>query len=146
MIDEKMIAGGFGLLVTVAGLFLLRHNVRNWRLQKSDPELDHFERRHLYKRFRRRVQTSATVACLGVAIALGGTVPLLQQNPLVTTIYWSVVILVTLWVILQALGDMLTTTAHSRAALARIREKQRELARQVAELKNQDSNGHKTTD
>ena len=67
------------------------------------------------------------------------------KNPLVPTFYWIAVLLLTLWVVLQGFGDMLTTATHARASLARVRRKRRELEKEISELQSRRSNGDPTS-
>ena len=50
----------------------------------------------------------------------------------------------TAWVIVQALGDMLSTGAHAKASLSQVRAKQRELERQLEDYKSRRGNGRHT--
>jgi len=45
------------------------------------------------------------------------------------------------WIIVMAFGDMFSTRTHSQVAMHKVREKQRELERRVAELRSQSGNG-----
>jgi hypothetical protein len=119
----------------------MRWHVREWREEKNDPALDPGDRDHYHARYRRRMQTSGMLAVLGILIPIWD---LLSDPKLV--IAWTIVGFVVFglvgWVILMALGDMLSTRTHSHAALSRVRQKQRELEQEVAEIRNRGSNGH----
>ena len=56
--------------------------------------------------------------------------------------YWLAVLILTVWVMLQGIGDYLSTRSHARSALARIRREQHELQQQLAAIKRRGSNGH----
>ncbi len=148
--DDWLIAPTVGSILFVMGCMMMRSHVLSWQRQKHDPVLEDVDRKHYHARYRRRMQMSRLLVALGVLIPLGD--PLLprlipQQNwPGLFAVYWSAVLLMLGWLIIVALGDMLATGAHSRASLARIHQKQRELENQIARIKSQRPNGHKLSE
>ncbi len=87
------------------------------------------------------MMTSSMLVLLGLMIPLWDW--LLDQRWVIpATIVGFLVFGLIGWVMLMALGDMLSTRTHSHAALSKVREQQRELENQVAELRNRSSNGH----
>ena len=145
MMNSTWVAVLAGVVVAVVGLIMIRSHRSAWRDQKNDPGLDDAERAHLHRRYRRRMQASGTVVLLGALLALGGgAIPWVQLPPLAFDIYWGGVLLLTAWVIVQALGDMLSTGAHAKASLSQVRAKQRELERQLEEYKSRRGNGRHT--
>jgi hypothetical protein len=84
------------------------------------------------------------LALLGVLLAVGDQLPIMKRRPGLFGIYWIGVLLMTLWVMLLAIGDYFATRAHGRVALSRLRHKQAELEQQIAEIKRRDSNGRDT--
>ncbi len=143
---KSWIAVGVGGGLFVTGVLFLRWHIQEWRQEKNDPGLDPNDRKHFYARYRRRMQTSGILVLLGILIPLGDWLIDRNKNPLPATIVWIVVLLLTMWVIVMALGDMLSTKTHSQAALSRVRQKQQDLERQVAELRSRDGNGHASKD
>jgi hypothetical protein len=138
-----------GAVVFLIGLVLLRSNWNIWQQQKNDDALDTADRQHYYARYRRRIQMASMLLILGVMIPLGdpgknAAIRLIEWEKVgwLVPIYLGLELLIVVWVILLALGDMLATTTHSRAALSRVRAKQQELREQLAELKRRGSNGH----
>jgi hypothetical protein len=144
--DWRLVATISGVLI-VTGLSLIRAHLRTWDRQKNDSSLDHLDRTHYYSRYRRRMQTSAIIALLGLLIPLGVAVtPWLQQAaPRLFAVYWGTVLLMAGWVVVLGLGDMLATRVHSRIAMARVRQKQLELEKQISEIKQRRSNGHQSS-
>jgi amino acid permease len=141
-VNNPWIAPLVGGVVAVIGLLMLRHHVLRWRMQKNDPALDPGERQHYYSRYRRRMQTSGLLVLVGILVLIGDLPFIPWQNaPGWFAVYWGGVLCLVVWVILQALGDMASTKAHSRASLSRIRREQRELEQKLAELKSRRSNG-----
>jgi len=127
----------FGVALVSIGIGLLRWQIRSWRGRQNDANLDDHERTYYGRQFRRRVQISATFAILGVLIVAGDLLlPMQRQQPLLTTLYWIGVLLLTGWVMLLGMGDFWSTASHSRAELTRVRMKHRELERQVVEFKH----------
>lgn len=122
--------------IVAFGLFLLRTHVRSWTLQQADQSLDDHERSFCERRYRRRMQTTAVLIGIGAMLSVGDQLPL-GKSPVWFTVYWAVVLLSTLWIAFQALGDMAQTKFHSRANLARIRRKQRELQEELAQIRDQ---------
>lgn len=132
------IAGGILVLV---GLSLVAAHVRSHKRNQQQQDLDDAARSHLNSRYRRRMQASGMIAVLGVLIAVGDKLPILNKKPGLFAVYWIGVLLLTGWVMLLAMGDYVATRAHGRAALARLRKKQLELEQEIAEIKRRGSNG-----
>lgn len=130
-----------GVALVGAGIALMFSHRSAWRRQQNDPALSDAERKHLYARYRRRMQTSAILALLGVLIPVGDLLIPWQNRPGLFALYWGMLILLSLWVIVLGVGDAISTAARSRSELARIRRKQRELQQQVAEIRRRHSNG-----
>lgn len=129
---NQFLAPAVGLIVFVLGLLLLRwHRKTRTRLQ-NDPSLDEHDQSHYARQYRRRMTTSSMVALLGVLIAVGDLLPW-NRMPLLFPFYWGAVLLLALWVVLLALGDLASSRAYTNAALSRIRQKQLELELEAAE-------------
>ena len=149
MDKHPWIAPVAGIVVFLIGLLLIRSNRAAWHRLKNDAALTDRDRVHYFARYRRRMQMAVMLLILGVLIPLGdpgkdAVIRLIdwQQMPWLAGWFLGLELLIIVWVILLALGDMLSTTTRSRAELSRVREKQRELHEQIAELKRRGSNGH----
>ena len=140
--DNWQIAAGVGVVIFVFGAAMMRWHVASWRRQKNDASLDDFDRNHYFARYRRRMQTSGIIALLGILIPVGDSLLSLQNFPALFAVYWGTVLLLTLWIVLLAVGDVSSTKAHSNVALERLRQKQRELQAHAKRLKSRRSNGH----
>ena len=140
------VAASVGGVVFLTGVLLLWTHIRAWRGQKHDPSLEAADREHYHRRYRRRMQTSGMIALLGILIPLGDAVIPWREAPAMFAVYWGMLLLLAFWVGVQGLGDLFSTGAHSRAALARIREQQRELQQQLAKSKRRGSNGQHSSD
>jgi hypothetical protein len=134
-------AVGVGACLLGVGLLFMRWHVREWRQEKNDSSLDPNDLQHYHARYRRRMQTSGMLVLLGLLIPLWDWLMDLKLVIPATIVGFLVFGLVG-WVILMALGDMLSTRSHSHVALSKVREKQRDLERQVADLRSRGSNGH----
>jgi len=97
------------LCVSSAGL--MAWHIREWkRLQsmKIDPREREFRRRQ----YRRRMQTSAMLGVLGVAIFIGQLLMIWVTSRLFLVLYWSSVLVLVLWMALLALADMAATSFY----------------------------------
>jgi hypothetical protein len=141
---EKWIASlVFGLVLAGGGAAAVIWHVRSWHAKQADPSLTAQERTHYHRQYRRRTQTSSLIVLLGVLFPIGdsnGFIPW-DRHPLAWTLFWFFVLGLTLWVMLLALGDLASTRTHTRDALNRLREQQRELEREAARLRSRSTNG-----
>jgi hypothetical protein len=94
-----------GFLVGLAGLMMVLH-WRKWRwlrtLTLADKERDFF-----FRQFRRRMQSSAMIGTVGIAIAVGVWI----VDPWLSALFWGLVFLAVLWTLLLALADMFSNRA-----------------------------------
>lgn len=138
---QSWAAVGVGLILIVVGGLFMRWHVREWRAEQSDPSLDSYDLDHYRARYRRRMQTSGLLLFLGLLIPVWDWL-LDQRFVQAATIMGFVIFGLVAWVFLMAWADLLSTKNHSRIALSKVRQKQRELERQASKLRNKDSNGH----
>jgi UDP-N-acetylmuramyl pentapeptide phosphotransferase/UDP-N-acetylglucosamine-1-phosphate transferase len=97
------------LLLSAAGMML--SHLRAWRAsqeEKLDPEDFDYRRRQ----FRRRMQTSAMLGIVGVAILIGYILTLWLRSPAFTIVFWIAIILVLFWTCLLAVVDVWATKHH----------------------------------
>jgi len=91
-------------LIGLSAVLFLRH-WQQWRNRdRLDPRDADFFRRQL----RRRVQTSAMIGMVGLAVLYGQTLSVSVG----ALAYWLVVVLVVLWIMLLALADVFATRMH----------------------------------
>jgi len=96
------------LFLLLCAVGLIRLHVRTWRRFQGQP-LEDVERDYRRRQFRRRMQSSAMLAVLAVAILIG---QLITGPPVLVIAYWGGVLLLLGWVGLLALADILATKYH----------------------------------
>ncbi len=100
------------LALCVSSVGLIVWHIRAWRrLQNAD--IAPIERDFRRRQNRRRMQTSAMLGLLGVAIFVGQVLMTLD-TPLFLAIYWSGVLLLLLWMAILAVADMAATSFYYR--------------------------------
>jgi len=145
-VDNWIFSVSLGVALVGVGAGLMRWHVRSWRSRKQESDLPEKERRFLHSQFRRRMQASGVLFVIGILIPIGDVLIPWKQlpaavGPLAFILYWAGILLLALWVIVLGIADVIATSAHSRAALGRIRRRQRELENELAELRRRRSNG-----
>jgi amino acid permease len=100
-----------GLLVAASGLMV--SHVRTWRaFRERGDQIDGEELDYRRSQYRRRMQTSAMLGILAVAMLVGRWIKCPPLSPTVFTIYWGVVMLVVFWLGLLAVADIISTKYH----------------------------------
>ena len=134
-----------GAFLAIMGVFMIRSHLRTWRRHRDDSSLAERELQYCFAQYRRRLQTSAIISLLGVLLFVGDVVlyrVLPEENFVgVFGIYWIVVLCLTLWIVVLAWGDVTAIRVHSKTVLNRHLKEQRKLEKELAELKNRQSNG-----
>ena len=104
-----VVAAAALMLLAAAGLMLSHvYSWRGFQAQESDAEETAFRRRQ----FRRRMQTSAMLGLLALAVLVGYTLTLRMPSSRFTPIYWIVVMGMACWVGLLAIIDMWATRRY----------------------------------
>jgi hypothetical protein len=102
------------LLATLLGLTsagLIIWHIRS-RQRLAEEELGEREREFRRRQFRRRVQTSALLGLLGVAILVGQLLMDAHHSWRVKVAYWIGVLGLVLWIALLAIADMAATSIY----------------------------------
>jgi hypothetical protein len=139
--DDRIPALVFGVCLALGGIAALIWHVRTWRARRGDETLSSEESRYYRRQFLRRMQTSGLIVVIGVLFPVGdGLIPkeTWKENPGWFAAYWMMVLGLALWVMALGLSDLLSTRIHSRDALGKLRklrEQQRELEREIAQIK-----------
>jgi sterol desaturase/sphingolipid hydroxylase (fatty acid hydroxylase superfamily) len=136
------IAVGLALSATATGLMV--SHVRTWRrFEESGDAADPRERGYRRRQFRRRVQTSALLGLLALAMVAGHWMTSPPWRPWAFTVYWGIVLIVVAWVALLALADLVST----RLYFGHVRERYRwEETRLKAELERMKEEGRRRKD
>jgi hypothetical protein len=99
------------LLLLFSGGGLMAWHVMAWRRGRSQ-EMDDLERNYRRRQFVRRMQTSAMLGLLGVAIITGQVLTPRLHSRLFAALFWGGVLLMVLWMALLALADIVATQQH----------------------------------
>ncbi len=111
--EDVWVSLGFSLVLLVASAVMLGLHHRTWRHLQEQP-LDAREHDFHRRQFRRRMQTSAMLGLLAVAVFIGHWMTSPPLAPLAWLIFWGLVVLVVLWMGLLAMADLLVTRFHFR--------------------------------
>ncbi|MEX0710790.1 MAG: hypothetical protein WD278_00485 [Pirellulales bacterium] len=102
----------FPLLILCLAAGLLHSHLRTWRWARG-ASLDRLEYDFRRRQFRRRVQASAMLALVGIALFAGQLLPW-RRWPSLYVFFWCGVMLLVFWVALLALADVIATNAYAR--------------------------------
>jgi hypothetical protein len=100
-------------LLGLSGVLIDSHR-RGWRDARANEELSERDRRYARSQYRRRMQASAIIGCLGLTIGLG---PLVPKEPGPMVFYLAVLVSACGCVMLLALLDAWATRQHYRRLL-----------------------------
>lgn len=137
--DEWVPAATVGGGLILLGLWLITSHWRSWQAHAIDESLDESELRYYRHQFRRRIQASGIILLLGFLVPIGDfVIPWKANDASLAALYWLMVLALTCWMLLLAMGDLVATRAHSRRTLSRLRDlkqKQRELQAEADRLR-----------
>ena len=134
----------FGSALVLLGAWLLRWHRSAWCSHRDDETLDDRQKHHYRLQFRRRVQVAILLIALGILIPAGDWLTMQNKDPKWFAVFILAVLAITLWVVVLAMFDMLSTRMHvraTRATLAGLDRKRRELEAEVERLRSRGSNG-----
>ncbi len=97
------------VLLLGAAAMMLSH-VRAWRIYREELDAEEFDYRR--RQFRRRMQTSAMLGVLAVALILGHILVERIESDWFAIAYWGAAMLVVCWIGLLALVDIWATQHH----------------------------------
>ena len=133
-------SGLVSLVLLVSAVVLMVWHVRLWRTLRDRP-LEERELAYRRGQFRRRMQTSAMLGLLGVAIITGQVLTPWVGTRMFAGLYWGGVLLVVGWMALLALADMLATHQHFNRLRTEYMIERARLQAEVQRIKAAQSNG-----
>lgn len=124
-----LIFGGFLLLCAITmGVMVTRSRPS----REQDAEVDESTRRLAQGQFRRRIQISVMLGMIGILIPLGDQLDqLFIRRPFLFFVWVALVFILTLWMVLMALGDWLSTFAYSAVTRTHLRHERRQLEEEI---------------
>jgi hypothetical protein len=135
-------SAALALVLCVCSAGLMAWHVRA-RKRLPAAEIDALERGFRRRQFRRRMQTSAMLGVLGLAIIVGQLLLLWATSAIVVAIYWLVVVVLVVWMLLLAMTDVADTSlfysrqvGNSAVEQARLRGELRQAIEEEARQQN----------
>jgi len=120
------------------GIVQIAMHVRAWRKVRPS-DMDPKERDYRWRQCRRRIQSSAMLALLGIAI-LGGR--WMAGPPWAFFTYWVAVLLLVLWMVLLALADIIATKYYYGRVRQHYLLEEVKLQAELRRLQGVQRNGH----
>lgn len=124
----------FGSGLVVLGIGMMIAHRRSWKRQQLEPTANDADRTHYANRYRRRMQTSALIAMVGLLLGLGD-VFIWQFGVPAATLFWMVMLILVCWIAVLAVGDMTAIQSHSKNQLADLEAHRRVLEQELAEIR-----------
>lgn len=98
-------------LIVPASVAMIVWNRREWRhWQQAGLDAADLEYRH--RQFLRRIQTSIMLGLLGLMMGTGQLLTEWAESPRFTVLFWTITLLLLVWIILLALVDIWATRRH----------------------------------
>ena len=129
---EIKLAIGLSLLASAA--FTLVWHLLKWRGYRKDETLDEQDRRYYRSQFRRAMQMAAILAVLGLMIPFQRFFLSFWPGPGIDGLYWGLINLLSVWVLVLAVVNRISTNMFLPSALARVRRRQFELEQRFASI------------
>jgi UDP-N-acetylmuramyl pentapeptide phosphotransferase/UDP-N-acetylglucosamine-1-phosphate transferase len=137
---DLLITGVISLVLLVCAVVWVRGHVQSWRKSRL-LGLPADERDFRRSQLRRRMQTSIMLGVLAVAIFLGTVLFYLSLPAWLVTSYWCGVVLLSVWITLLAIADLVATHFHFRRLQNRYTAEQIRLEAALRRLQNAAGNG-----
>lgn len=126
---------GVGAVVWLFGIAMVAWHVRQRRRALNDNSLPETELKFLDQQYRRRMQTSALTITLGALIAMCDYLPQFRSSPGFAAGYVATLLLLSMWLVLLALGDAFASRIHMRQSFRRNRLTRQALQDAIDELR-----------
>lgn len=126
----------FAAFLLVASGMLLWMHTRAWRAARSDElgeqEFDFRRRQH-----RRRMQASAMIGIVGIAVVVSLTI----EDTMISAILWLVVLLLVVWMLLLAVADMVSSYFYYHQIRVQHTAEHALLQSQLERIRRREGNG-----
>lgn len=126
---------GFGAVISGVGIMLVIFHVRSQWHHCTDSTLTAADRKFYEKQYSRRLQTSGLLVTLGALIGGFGYVKALETSPVFATIYVIGLLVLTMWLVLLAISDVLATRIYISQLNRRSHNMQKSLEDALGEVR-----------
>ncbi|MDA1231180.1 MAG: hypothetical protein O2856_10435 [Planctomycetota bacterium] len=137
---------GVGALVWFFGIAMISWHVYRRRRYLSDAGILPTELKFLEQQYRRRMKTSALTITLGALISMCDYLPQVKTSPRFAAAYVMGLLLLSMWLVLLALGDAVASRVHLSQSLRKNRNTRQELQEAINELRAKQAEAVRTAD
>lgn len=137
---------GVGAVVWFFGIAMVSWHVYRKRRFLGDASISPEELKFLEQQYRRRIQTSALTITLGALISMSDYLPQFKTSPGFAAAYVMALLLLSMWLVLLALGDAVASRVHMSQSLRKNRQTRQALQQAINELRQQQVDAVKTAD
>jgi len=137
---------GVGALVWFFGIANISWHVYRRRRFLNDAEVSAPELKFLEQQYRRRMQTSALTITLGALISMCDYLPQFRTSPGFAAAYVMGLLLLSMWLVLLALGDAVASRIHMSQSLRKNRQTRQALQEVIEELRKKQADALKAAD
>lgn len=126
-----------GALVWLFGIGMVGWHVRQRRRALNDVGLAPADLKFAEQQYRRRLQTSALTITLGALIAMCDYLPQFRTSPGFAAGYVATLLLLSMWLVLLAIGDAVASRVHMSQSLRRNRQTREALQEAIDEIRRE---------
>jgi hypothetical protein len=137
---------GVGAFVWFFGIAMVTWHVWRRRRFLNDLDVSPTELKFLEQQYRRRMQTSALTITLGALISMCDYLPQFRTSPGFAAAYVMGLLLLSMWLVLLALGDAVASRVHMSQTLRKNRQTRQALQEAINELRAKQADALKTAD
>lgn len=145
MVTDYMFIG-VGALVWFFGIGMISSHVYRRRLYLNDAEIHPTELKFLEQQYRRRMQTSALTITLGALISMCDYLPQFKTSPGFAAAYVMGLLLISMWLVLLALGDAVASRVHMSQSLRKNRLTRQALQAAIDEVRHKQAEAVRAAD
>ncbi len=126
-----------GAFVWLFGIAMVLWHVYQRRCALNDAGLPPADLKFSEHQYRRRMQTSALTITLGALIAMCDYLPQFRTSPGFAAGYVATLLLLSMWLVLLALGDAFASRVHLRQSMRRNHQTREALQEAIDEMRRQ---------